>query len=108
MASLIHVGKTHNRVDSGLATPEVARNQLRSSGSLYASPLLNTSGEESVIQHEAVVGDLSPPLELVQQVSMPKRNRKTEEHWQQMQKILDRQSKDSSQCEQSSDLYDVI
>ena len=92
----IHVGKTHNRVDSVLATPEVARNQLRSSGSLYASPLLNTSGEESVIQHEAVVGDLSPPLELVQQVSMPKRNRKTEEHWQQMQKILDRQSKDSS------------
>ena len=92
----IHVGKTHNRVDSDLATPEVARNQLRSSGSLYASPFLNTSGEESVIQHEVVVGDLSPPLELVQQVSMPKRNRKTEEHWQQMQKILDRQSKDSS------------
>ena len=91
----IHVGKTHNRVDSDLATPEVARNQLRSSESLSASPLLNTSREESAIQQKAVVGDLSPPLELVQQVSMPKRNRKTEEHWQQMQKILDRQSKDS-------------
>ena len=40
----IHVGKTHNRVDSDLATPEVARNQLRSSESLSASPLLNTQG----------------------------------------------------------------
>ena len=57
----IHVGKTHNKVDSDLATPEVARNQLRSSVSLSASPLLNTSREESAIQHEAVVGDLSPP-----------------------------------------------
>ena len=62
----IHVGKTHNKVDSDLATPEVARNQLRSSVRLSASPLLNTSREESAIQHEAVVGDLSPPLELVQ------------------------------------------
>ena len=57
----IHVGKTHNRVDSVLATPEVARNQLRSSESLSASPLLNTSREESAIQQKAVVGDLSPP-----------------------------------------------
>ena len=48
----IHVGKTHNKVDSDLATPEVARNQLRSSVSLSASPLLNTSREESAIQHE--------------------------------------------------------
>ena len=38
----IHVGKTHNKVDSDLATPEVARNQLRSSVSLSKSPLLNT------------------------------------------------------------------
>ena len=30
----IHVGKTHNIVDSDPATPEVARNQLRSSESL--------------------------------------------------------------------------
>ena len=36
----IHVEKTQNIVDSDLATPEVARNQLRSSESLSASPLL--------------------------------------------------------------------
>ena len=50
----IHVGKTHNRVDSDIVTLEVARNQLRSFESLSASPLLNTSLEESAIQQEAV------------------------------------------------------
>ena len=65
----IHVGKTHNRVDSDLATPEVARNQLRSSESLSASPLLNTSREESAIQQKALVGDLSTNAPLTCAVS---------------------------------------
>ena len=54
----IHVGKTHNKVDSDLATPEVARHQLTSSVSLSASPLLNTSREESPI-HQLVNADSS-------------------------------------------------
>ena len=100
----IHVGKTHNRVDSDLATPEVARNQLRSSESLSASPLLNTSREESAIQQKAVVGDLSPPFVpkhtcpsyLCSEYRCPKETEKQKRHWQQMQELLNRQSEDSS------------
>ena len=104
----IHVGKTHNRVDSDLATPEVARNQLRSSESLSASPLLNTSREESAIQQEAVVGDLSPPFVpkhkcpsyLCSKFKCPKETEEQKRHWQQMQEFLKRQgyrlSEDSS------------
>ena len=104
----IHVGKTHNRVDSDLATPEVARNQLRSSESLSASPLLNTSREESAIQQKAVVGDLSPPFVpkhkcpsyLCSKFRCPKETEEQKRHWQQMQEFLKRQgyrlSEDSS------------
>ena len=104
----IHVGKTHNRVDSDLATPEVARNQLRSSESLSASPLLNTSREESAIQQKAVVGDLSPPSVpkhkcpsyLCSKFRCPKETEEQKRHWQQMQEFLKRQgyrlSEDSS------------
>ena len=104
----IHVGKTHNRVDSVLATPEVARNQLRSSESLSASPLLNTSREESAIQQKAVVGDLSPPSVpkhkcpsyLCSKFRCPKETEEQKRHWQQMQEFLKRQgyrlSEDSS------------
>ena len=95
----IHVGKTHNRVDSDLATPEVARNQLRSSESLSASPLLNTSREESAIQQKAVVGDLSPPSVpkhkcpsyLCSKFRCPKETEEQKRHWQQMQEFLERQ-----------------
>ena len=41
----IHIGKTHKKVD--LATPECPRQQSRRSVSLSASPLLDTSREES-------------------------------------------------------------
>ena len=104
----IHVGKTHNRVDSDLATPEVARNQLRSSESLSASPLLNTSREESAIQQKALVGDLSPPFVpkhkcpsyLCSKFRCPKETEEQKRHWQQMQEFLKRQgyrlSEDSS------------
>ena len=104
----IHVGKTHNKVDSDLATPEVARNQLRSSESLSASPLLNTSREESAIQQEAVVGDRSPtfvsqhkcPSYLCSEFRCPKETEEQKRHWQQMQEFLKRQgyrlSEDSS------------
>ena len=95
----IHVGKTHNRVDSDLATPEVARNQLRSSESLSASPLLNTSREESAIQQKALVGDLSPPFVpkhkcpsyLCSKFRCPKETEEQKRHWQQMQEFLERQ-----------------
>ena len=95
----IHVGKTHNRVDSDLATPEVARNQLRSSESLSASPLLNTSREESAIQQKAEVGDLSPPSVpkhkcpsyLCSKFRCPKETEEQKRHWQQMQEFLERQ-----------------
>ena len=43
----IHIGKTHKKVDSILATPERPRQHSRSSVSLSASPLLDTSREES-------------------------------------------------------------
>ena len=107
----IHVGKTHNRVDSDLATPEVARNQLRSSESLSASPLLNTSREESAIQQEAVVGDLSPPFVpqhkcpsyLCSKFRCPKETEEQKRHWQQMQEFLERQGYDTSGYQRSED-----
>ena len=107
----IHVGKTHNRVDSDLATPEVARNQLRSSESLSASPLLNTSREESAIQQGAVVGDLSPPSVpqhkcpsyLCSKFRCPKETEEQKRHWQQMQEFLDRQGYDTSSYRRSED-----
>ena len=43
----IHIGKTHKKVESILATPERPRQHSRSSVSLSASPLLDTSREES-------------------------------------------------------------
>ena len=43
----IHIGRTHKKVDSTLATPERLRQQSRSSVSLSISPLLDTSREES-------------------------------------------------------------
>ena len=107
----IHVGKTHNRVDFDLATPEVARNQLRSSESLSASPLLNTSREESAIQQGAVVGDLSPPSVpkhkrpsyLCSKFRCPKETEEQKRHWQQMQEFLDRQGYDTSGYRRSED-----
>ena len=87
----IHVGKTHNRVDSDLATPEVARNQLRSSESLSASPLLNNSRKESSVHHEAVVGyQVRPkfvlkhtcPSYLCSKVRCPKETEEQKRQWQ--------------------------
>ena len=43
----IHVGKSHKKVNSTPATPDRLRQQPRSSVSLSASPLLDTSREES-------------------------------------------------------------
>ena len=43
----IHIGKTHKKAESILATPECPRQPSRSSVSLSASPLLDTSREES-------------------------------------------------------------
>ena len=43
----IHIGKSHKKVDSTLATPDCLRQQTNSSVSLSASPLLDTSTEES-------------------------------------------------------------
>ena len=43
----IHIGKSHKKVDSTLATPDCLRQQTNSSVSLSASPLLDTSREES-------------------------------------------------------------
>ena len=42
----IHIGKTHKKVDSDLATPEHPRQKPRISVSLSASPLLDTTREE--------------------------------------------------------------
>ena len=44
----IHIGKSHKKVDSTPATPDCLRQQTDSSVSLSASPLLDTSREESV------------------------------------------------------------
>ena len=98
----IHVGKTHNRVDSDLATPEVARNQLRSSESLSASPLLNTSREESAIQQEAVPQHKCPSY-LCSKFRCPKETEEQKRHWQQMQEFLDRQGYDTSSYRRSED-----
>ena len=98
----IHVGKTHNRVDSDLATPEVARNQLRSSESLSASPLLNTSREESAIQQEAVPQHKCPSY-LCSKFRCPKETEEQKRHWQQMQEFLDRQGYDTSGYRRSED-----
>ena len=43
----IHIGKFHKKVDSTPATPDCLRQQTNSSVSLSASPLLDTSREES-------------------------------------------------------------
>ena len=98
----IHVGKTHNRVDSDLATPEVARNQLRSSESLSASPLLNTSREESAIQQEAVPQHKCPSY-LCSKFRCPKETEEQKRHWQQMQEFLERQGYDTSGYQRSED-----
>ena len=42
----IHVGKTHNKVDSSPSTPDQLRQQLEGLVSLSASPLLEVSREE--------------------------------------------------------------
>ena len=91
----IHVGKTHNKVDSDHATPEVARHQLRSSVSLSASPLLNTSREESPIHHDAVPEHRCPSYQCARD-QCPKVTEKQKRHWEQMLEILDKQSEDSS------------
>ena len=49
----IHIGKTHKKVDFTLATPECTRQQSRNSVSLSASPLLDTSREESYLNSTA-------------------------------------------------------
>ena len=73
--------KTHNKADSDITKPEAVRNQLRDLVSRSASPLLKSPREQSPIQHDAVVGDLSPSQ------SVPK---------------------DSPWCEQGFDFYEGI
>ena len=94
----IHIGKTHKKVDSDFATPECPRQQPRSSVSLSASPLLNICREESTINPDVVVGDLSPtksvrkhtcPSYLCSSYQCPK---ETEEQNQKMQELLEKGS----------------
>ena len=103
----IHVGKTHNKVDSDLATPEVARNQLRSSVSLSASPLLNTSREESSVHfgdqaRPKFVLKHTCPSYLCSKVRCPKETEEQKRRWQEMlelgtlREFLDKQSEDFS------------
>ena len=98
----IHVGKTHNRVDSDIVTLEVARNQLRSFESLSASPLLNTSREESAIQQEAVPQHKCPSY-LCSKFRCPKETEEQKRHWQQMQEFLERQGYETSGYQRSED-----
>ena len=93
----IHIGKTHKKVDSDFATPECPRQQPRSSVSLSASPLLNICREESTINPDVVVGDLSPtksvrkhtcPSFLCSRYQCPKETEEQKRHYQKMQELL--------------------
>ena len=97
----IHVGKTHKKADSTLATPERPRQQQRSSESLSTSPLLNTCREESTINPDVVVGDPSPPKGvkghtcpsfLCSRYQCPKETEEQKRHYQQMQELLEKGS----------------
>ena len=97
----IHLGKTHKKVDSDFATPECPRQQPRSSVSLSASPLLNICREESTINPDVVVGDLSPtksvrkhtcPSFLCSRYQCPKETEEQKRHYQKMQELLEKGS----------------
>ena len=97
----IHIGKTHKKVDSDFATPECPRQQPRSSVSLSASPLLNICREESTINPDVVVGDLSPtksvrkhtcPSYLCSSYQCPKETEEQKRHYQKMQELLEKGS----------------
>ena len=97
----IHIGKTHKKVDSDFATPECPRQQPRSSVSLSASPLLNICREESTINPDVVVGDLSPtksvrkhtcPSFLCSRYQCPKETEEQKRHYQKMQELLEKGS----------------
>ena len=97
----IHIGKTHKKVDSILATPERPRQHSRSSVSLSASPLLNICREESTINPDVVVGDLSPtksvrkhtcPSFLCSRYQCPKETEEQKRHYQKMQELLEKGS----------------
>ena len=94
----IHIGKTHKKVDSDFATPECSRQQPRNSVSLSASPLLNTCREESTINPDVVVGDLSPPKSvhkhtcpsfLCSRYQCPNETEEQKRHYQKMQELLE-------------------
>ena len=94
----IHVGKTHKKADSALATPERPRQQQRSSVSLSTSPLLNTCREESTINPDVVVGDPSPPKSvkghtcpsfLCSRYQCPNETEEQKRHYQKMQELLE-------------------
>ena len=97
----IHIGKSHKKVDSDFATPECPRQQPRSSVSLSASPLLNICREESTINPDVVVGDLSPtksvrkhtcPSFLCSRYQCPKETEEQKRHYQKMQELLEKGS----------------
>ena len=97
----IHIGKTHKKVESDFATPECPRQQPRSSVSLFASPLLNICREESTINPDVVVGDLSPtksvrkhtcPSFLCSRYQCPKETEEQKRHYQKMQELLEKGS----------------
>ena len=97
----IHIGKTHKKVDSDFATPECPRQQPRSSVSLSASPLLNICREESTINPDVVVGDLSPtksvrkhtcPSFLCSRYQCPNETEEQKRHYQKMQELLEKGS----------------
>ena len=57
----IHVGKYHKKVDSTPATPDRLRQQTNSSVSLSASPLLDTSREESPVSEDDIKSKSKKP-----------------------------------------------
>ena len=91
----IHVGKTHKKVNSTPSSPENLRGPGQMRSALSASPLLNTSREESPIHHDTVPEHRCPSYQCARD-QCPKVTEKQKRHWEQMLEILDKQSEDSS------------
>ena len=84
-----------------LATFECPRQQPRNSVSLSAPPLLNTCREESTINPDVVVGELSPPKSvkghtcpsfLCSRYQCPNETGEQKRHYQKMQELLEKGS----------------
>ena len=97
----IHVGKTHKKVNSTPSSPENLRGPGQMRSALSASPLLNTCREESTINPDVVVGDLSPPKSvrkhicpsfLCSRYQCPNETEEQKRHYQKMQELLEKGS----------------